>query len=1168
MTERDPGPVPPARAAGRSDPDEVRPAAVVELVESWLRSAPTSDRRRRRRDRQLAALLDDPGGLRFAMAFIDRVMRAPTPAAAAAQMRDLVARRGTPRFLAPPDRVLLRAGAALAPRAPRVVLPLAVRRIRALTGHLVLAAEDPALALHLEASVAAGNRTNLNRLGEAILGDEEAARRMERALALLGRDDVDYVSVKISAIASRLNLWAFEPTVERVAGELARLYRAAQAHEPAKFVNLDMEEYRDLDLTIEAFRRVLEREEFAGLDAGIVLQAYLPDSFARLRELAGWAAQRHRRAGGVVKVRVVKGANLAMERVEAEIAGWAPAPYTTKDEVDANWKRMVDWALRPEHLDGVRIGVASHNLFDVAWAHLLAERRGTGASAEFEMLEGMAPDQAAQVRAATGGMLLYTPIVGGDEYQSAIAYLFRRLEENAAPENFLRHLFELVPSSPAFAEQRSRFERSLAARWSVSEAPRRRQDRGAERPAAVAALGGPFVNEPDTDPALAPNRKWMADAVAAWRPGPLDAVVTERAEVDRAVATARRGAETWAATPVTERALVLERAAAEMAPARGHIVATMAHEAGKVVGEGDPEVSEAIDFARYYARAALALDEVDGASFEPLGVILVAPPWNFPFAIAAGGVLAALAAGNAVIVKPPPETPRCVALIVDCLRRAGLPEGVLTYLRTPDDEVGRHLVTHDGVDAVILTGAWETAQLFRSWKPDLALFGETSGKNAMIVTTRADVDGAVADLVASAFGHAGQKCSAASLAIVEAGMHDSEAFQRQLRDAVTSLVVGPATDLRSDIGPLIHPPSGPLARAFGELGPGERWLVEPEARSDDGRLWRPGVKLGVRPGDWFHHTECFGPVLGVMRAESLAQALEWQNAVAYGLTGGLWSLDPDQVEWWLERVEVGNAYVNRRTTGAIVRRQPFGGWKRSVVGPGAKAGGPNYVAQFGTWRDASLPLHGARPGPEVRQVLARFEAWAARSVPGEPDADPAADAASAAWLSAAVQSDAWWWAREFSQRHDPSGLVAERNEFRYRPLGRVVIRVAAELSPARLARLVTAAALCRVVVHVSVDPACSGARSTAELASALGVAAVLEREDTLAARLASLGAERVRAIGTVGPALLAAASGQACHVERSEPLACGRVELVRWLREQSISRTMHRYGNLVGADEG
>ncbi len=1119
--------------------DELVDAAVA-LAGEWIGAADrATSRRQRRLDAQLHALMNDPESLRVAMAFLDRVMRAPDNDVAAAQLNHLVARRGVPGFLPAVDRLLLRTGAALAPKLPGAVIPLARKRLRALTDHLIVAAEDRALRHHLKERQEQSVATNLNRLGEAILGEGEARRRFEVVLDLVGRPDVDYLSVKVSAITSRINLWAFETTLDRICVRLRELYRAAAAH--GCFVNLDMEEYTDVELTLAAFRRVLSEDEHAGLDAGIVLQAYLPDSYGHLRELLDWADHRHRTTGGTIKVRIVKGANLAMELVDAEVHGWTLATYPTKADVDASWKRMVDWALTPGRLGANRIGVGSHNLFDVAWAHLLAERRGVAAQVEFEMLEGMALLQSRQVHEATGTMLLYTPIVARQDFPSAIAYLFRRLEENAAPTNFLRHLFDMAPGSDAFGEQRAAFEASVARRWEVPEAPRRRQHRLLEQP--VFDPADAFTNEPDTDPALAHNRAWMASALDDWTPPAAPPTVDTLEGVDAVVARAAEAATAWRRRSTTDRRRRLERLAEVIAASRGEVVATMAGEAGKVVAQGDPEVSEAVDFARWYGRSIVDLDALDGVAFDPLGVVVVTPPWNFPFAIPTGGVCAALAAGNAVVLKPAPQTPLTAAHVQACCDQAGLPAGLVQVIQCPENEVGRRLITHPEVGAVVLTGAWETARLFGSWRPDLHLLAETSGKNAMIITARADLDAAVADLVASAFGHAGQKCSAASLAIVEGELYDTDAFRRQLTDATTSLVVGDSRDLASDVGPLIGPPGDDLARALDSLEPGETWLVPPRRLSDDRRQWRPGVRLGVQPGSWFHHTECFGPVLGVMRAENLDQAIEWQNQVAYGLTGGIWTLDPDQVATWRDRVEVGNAYVNRVTTGAIVGRQPFGGWKRSVVGPGAKAGGPNYVAQLGNWRDDGAVERRAEPAPAVRAALDRLA--------------PGLDADEMAWLTDAIESDAYWLAEHFAVAHDFAGLRSESNVFRYRPLPMAVVRAGPDTDRRSILRVLLGAMGAGVPTTLSLPP---GERPRFDLP---GPGLRHETDDELAARL-DLDTVRVRMLTPPSHGLRAAARDASVHLAEAPPLVNGRVELLHLFREQSVSTTLHRYGNLIG----
>ncbi len=573
--------------------------------------------------------------------------------------------------------------------------------------------------------------------------------------------------------------------------------------------------------------------------------------------------------------------------------------------------------------------------------------------------------------------------------------------------------------------------------------------------------------------------------------------------VDECVATALGGQTTWAAIGAAERAAIINRVGDLFETNRGRVLATMVDDAAKTIAEGDPEVSEAVDFARYYARDVIRLAGLAGASSSPLGTVVVTPPWNFPLAIPAGGVLAALAAGNAAILKPAPQVVATGALIADLCWEAGVPRDVLQFVPAADDAAGRRLITHPDVDAVILTGAYATASMFHTWRPGLRLHAETSGKNAIVITTTADLDHAVADLVRSAFGHAGQKCSAASLAIIESPLYDNPAFLERIRDAAATLRVGAAAEASTDVGPLIDPPSGALKRALTTLEPGESWLLAPECRSADRTLWSPGIRLGVRPGSWFAGTECFGPVLGLIRAADLDHAIEIQNGSEFGLTAGIQALDPGEIDRWLDRVEAGNLYVNRGTTGAIVQRQPFGGWKRSVVGPTAKAGGPNYTASLAAWHDD--------PTVGLEQLAFEFERWMRT---------------------------------EGRAEHDRTGLVAERNLFRYRSLGGgVAVRFGPHTSDRE-----------RAIVDLAART--SGChRLVSDSAS--------ESDESFAARVSMLGADRVRLIGT------AAASDDlirlACHaaglpIYDAAPVSAPEIEMPRWLHEQAVSITVHRHG--------
>ncbi|WAA65710.1 proline dehydrogenase family protein [Microbacterium oxydans] len=1175
---------------------------------------------------RLAGVLQDANGLPFTLGFVDGVMRPESLTAAASQLHRIAPI--VPEFLPWYLRSVVRLGGGVAPVLPSPVVPIARRVLRDMVGHLVVDARPAKLGTAIARLRETGSRLNLNLLGEAVLGEAEAKRRLDGIHELIRRPDVDYVSVKVSAIISHLSMWAFDEVVDAVVARLLPLYLTAAAD--GTFINLDMEEYRDLDLTIAVFTRILEDPRLAGLEAGIVLQAYLPDALPALQELTAWSEDRVAHGGVRIKVRLVKGANLAMENVEARMHGWTPATYDTKLDTDANYLRCLDWALRPEHTAAVKLGVAGHNLFGIAYAWLLAGERGVREAVEFEMLLGMAQGQVQAVSREVGPVLLYVPVVAPTEFDVAISYLVRRLEENASPDNFLSAAFRLGEDESLFVREQDRFLDALdrAGDATLRIGPRRTQDRLAPvhesvRPAPVAPApetdltkavlgisrgsdggdreafletavysareleqdsgGAPgFSNTVDSDPALPANRDWARE-VRERIPGSdlgtdtiAVAQVSDAESLERIVQGVRRAAPAWGGRPAAERAEVLLRAAAALESRRADLIEVAASETGKIFAEADVEVSEAVDFARYYAAKARELDAIAGAVFVPASVTVVTPPWNFPLAIPAGGVLAALAAGSGVVFKPAPQARRCAAVIAEALWQAGVPRDLLALVDIEEGELGRELITHDAVDRVILTGAWDTAALFRSWRPDLPLLAETSGKNAMIVTPSADLDLAVADLVKSAFGHAGQKCSAASLAILVGPVGRSARFARQLADAVRSLHVGPPTDPLAEVGPVIEPPQGKLAWALSELGSDEQWLIEPaldEADDGSGRLWRPGIRVGVQPGSRFHTEEFFGPVLGVMHAPTLAKAVELQNAVAYGLTAGLHTQDPDDLSFWLERVQAGNLYVNRGITGAIVQRQPFGGWKRSSVGPGAKAGGPNYLIGLGSWR--------SHPGGPASSTL-HLRGLDSRITGLIESAQSSLEYEKFEWLRRSALSDALAWDREFGQVRDVSRLGVERNLFRYRPVP-VEIRATEDAALQDLLRVVIAGVRSGARFVISTPVGLPG-----EVRRALGdldAPVFLETDEEWMQRMrheadadglvSATPSDRVRLVGgraTVAAlrSALATASGgdPDLAVYDGEVTAAARIELLPFVHEQSISITAHRYGNLDSWSSG
>ena len=1172
----------------------------------------------RRQQAELDRMIQSPSDKVTLMQLTDQAFRSRLPHRAADQLIHVLDVQGVPRFFSTLDRTLLKGFQSFGAYLPGVAMPFVKEKMQQETATVVLPAEEVHLRNFLEQRKEEGVRMNVNFLGEALLGEREAQRRLETYLAALARPEIEVISVKISTIYSQISPLAREHTVKVLADRLELLYRAAASNryvrhdgrEVSKFVYLDMEEYRDLEITAEAFMRTLDRPGLQDVRAGIALQAYVPDSFAVQRRITEWAKRRVRSSAAPVTIRLVKGANMEMERVEASLRGWPQAPFQQKAETDANYKRMLRYGMQSENLAAVSLGIASHNLFTMAYGLVLAVRAQALDRVQFEMLEGMASHQRRALFALSQNMLLYAPACRQEDFINAIGYLVRRLDENTGEENFLRHAFSLQVNSSVWHNLEQTFLESFGLIDSLSSEPRRTQNRIEESKLRdqllaieanvkenITVVSDPtFANEPDTDWSLPQNGQCANSLLEIWqtrcdqdaadvplvlagqeafqensartsidptRPEKTVAryqLATE-ADVDRAIACAEADTDGWRRMDPAQRTAILDQVAETLSARRGDLLGAMLAEGGKLLTEGDPEVSEAIDFCRYYARAAEHFHDSPGLRASGKGVVAVVSPWNFPLAIPCGGIAAALAAGNTVILKPASDTVLIAFELCRCFWDAGVPKTALQFMPCRGATVGQQLVAHDAVDAVILTGGTETALTMLAAKPTMHLSAETGGKNATIVTSLADRDLVIKNVLHSAFSHSGQKCSATSLLILEEEVYHDRGFRETLCDAVESLHVGSAWELHTKVGPLIRPPSGVLEKGLKELEQGESWAVMPRLKVDDNpHLVGPGVKWGVQPQSLTHCTEFFGPLLGVMCAKNLHEAIDLVNDTGYGLTSGIESLDDREIQLWQEGIRAGNLYVNRPTTGAIVQRQPFGGMGKSAVGPGIKAGGPNYVAPLMQFAGSDQSSEQADKEP-----LATVDEFC-RLLSAHPGQSSSAEQVTA--IVAAADSYQHWMAAEFAVSHDESLLVGEDNFRRYLPLKEIRLRVHPEDTLFEIGARAAAAhcAGCRTVISTVPD-------SESQLVALLeetthswaGAIEFVEETDSDLAQLVREGhVDRLRyaAPERVSPVIRTAAAVDGQYVADSPVSGHGRVELLWYFQEQSLSQIYHRYGNL------
>ncbi|NLU22555.1 MAG: L-glutamate gamma-semialdehyde dehydrogenase [Phycisphaerae bacterium] len=808
-------------------------------------------------------------------------------------------------------------------------------------------------------------------------GEEQSragARGASEPKALAGQPAVN-VSLKLSSLDPNFDPISPETSVPRVLARLRPIFR--EARKLGAFVNIDMEQYKYKDLTLRTFREVLEEPEFRDWpDVGIVLQAYLVDTERDLEEMIAWVRKR----GTPIAIRLVKGAYWDFETAWAIQQGWPVPVWTQKWQSDAQYEAMARRLLDVRGL--IRPALASHNVRSLAAALAYAESVGAS-SREFEiqMLYGMGDPLKTAIVEMGYALRVYTPF---GELIPGMAYLIRRLLENSSNESFLKQSF--IACEP--------LDRLLA-----DPAVARPVSPPLPSPVAVDPEEVPdmtlFKSEPVTDFAREEARQAMRDALAAVRrqfgrtyPLVIDGKQVETTPlmdsvnpsntseivgrvclasgpyVESAVAVARRAfADHWLKTSPRERANYLARAAEVMRRRRFELAAWIVLEVGKPWREADADVCEAVDFCEFYGREMVRLAErprrrdFPGEEnlyvYQPRGVVAVISPWNFPLAILTGMTAAGLAAGNTVVMKPAEQSSVVAAKLMEVFEEAGLPAGVVNYLPGSGEEVGARLVEHPDVETIAFTGSREVgvhiyaeAARWRAGQRMLKrIIAEMGGKNAIIIDADVDIDEAVTGVLASAFGYAGQKCSACSRVIVDRLV--AGAFVERLVEAARSIPVGPAERPETVVGPVVDESSRQKVLAAIEQGRQEAKLVYKAVLgelAERGYFVPPTVFAEVPPGATIAQEEIFGPVLAVTTVANFDEALQVANGTEYALTGGLYSRSPSHIERAKREMYVGNLYINRKITGALVDRQPFGGLGMSGVG--SKAGGPDYLLQF------------------------------------------------------------------------------------------------------------------------------------------------------------------------------------------------------------------------------
>ncbi len=1137
--------------------------------------------------KKFASLVQTPANKTLLSKMLDESSQIRDNKKLAKRMKLLIEEYGVPDFFNSFDRFQLRLFTSIGYLFDGISIPLFKDRLRKETDKIIISEERPALTKHLGHRWQGKIGQNVNLLGEVVLGDAEANNRYEHYLEALKEPDINYISIKLSGIYAQIKPLSYEENKKELCKRVARVYQQAIDYpytdqdgiKKPKFVNLDMEEYKDTELTLEVFETVMSMPEFKDYTAGIVVQAYLPDAGLFQERLLKLAKKRLEAGGVPLKMRLVKGANLQMETIISSLKGWANPVLPTKVDVDANYMYILDVALQPENAKALHVGVASHNFFSIGYAYLLSEKNGVSDYVTFEMLEGMANHLPRVMRNFGRQIILYTPVVKKEHFLNAVSYLVRRLDENTGKDNFLSYSFNLKLDSPQWNFLADQFLEAYKKKDSIVPTFFRKQNRN-EKPIPDNNIEV-FHNEPDTDLDLPQNREWALGKLKKWGTEVNDSnfkipvqigdreVMTESKkkyydrsrndevcfceaslssldQVKEIISVAEEDKPQWRKTDIDKRNKILHQVAENLSAKRGDLIGCMSAITGKTFMEGDVEVSEAIDFCRFYPITMKAFDKLDTVSYSPKGIILVIPPWNFPLAIPVGGVASALAGGNTVILKPATVALPIAWEFAKCFWDAGVPKDTLQVVCTAGREPLNYLTSHPSIKHIILTGGTDTAFRLLENSPKTPLSAETGGKNAIILTGNGDQDHAILNVVSSAFGNAGQKCSACSLLLVDRKTYNDENFKSKLKDAVTSMHTGSAWNPDTIVGPMITNENDKLLHAIEHLEEGESWLVAPEFLDEKKYILKPCVKWGVKPNSFTFKNELFAPLLAVVCIDDLKQAIEYVNSSEYGLTSGLQSLDEEEIELWKNTIEAGNLYINRGITGAIVNRQPFGGMKRSAFGGGIKAGGVNYVPCFVEFTENNTLSGNTGKSPLLNLVT---------------------DEGSKTRLNFAHENFKKAWEQEFAKERDVCHIYGEYNYFRYLPLKKVAIRVQEDDNLCDILLTVQAAITAKTPVTISIADNDSKLKTLEKAVNIVhGASMIIQNEDLFIADMDKY--ERIRTCSAnLSDAIYQKAAKLGKHIATVKPLAEGRLEILHYVKEQSIAHEYHRYGSIFGEED-
>jgi RHH-type transcriptional regulator, proline utilization regulon repressor / proline dehydrogenase / delta 1-pyrroline-5-carboxylate dehydrogenase len=1157
------------------------------LAKYLLKAALISQTSKEKRDQKLfTKLITNIRSRSFIINIIDQGFRSHSYLRRADQILHLIHQYGIPENLSISLRFKLLFLKLLKKKGAAYLVTSIGKKLNDEFSHLVFPSEKDDLLKKKNPN----NLLNFSQVGGLPLGREGVKKWQKKYRRLLEKPNINYISIKSSSLLPKINLLDWEASVKFLATKLQYIYQIANENPikqkdgttKHKFINIDIENYQSVKITIQAFKQALSNPSFANLSAGITLQSYLPEAFELQKDLVQFAKKRIEDGGNAIKITIVKGSYLEKEEIQASINNWAQAPYTSKKETDANFKKMLEFACLKPNARVANVGIATHNIFDIAYGLLLIYENEIFPYAEIEMFATRTPNIRNVINQVFDNVRLYCPVADKNEFHKALSFIFRRIDENLRPQNFLYKINKLTPRSKRWDQLKEAFFSSCEKINNLSHEKRQKQDR-LENKTFLKERFSLFDNEQQTNFSLKNNRIWANEIIKNVKTNTESLIIplqingqifeknqdgifhqiaskektlyhysiADENDINKAILCANSYLSIWKNVSVEEKMTFFSNITSLYKQKRKELIATLIKEQGKILIDADVEICQAIDSIEYYKFRYSNTVTTKDVSFSPIGTCIIVSSKGNSLSTPTGNIISALLCGNSVIFKPSKDSVLTGWQIVNTFWEAGIPKEVLQFIICDNEVVENSLINTNSNSKLIFSGRGLTAKKFIKKNPLINISANLEGKNTMIITDCCDRDLAIESLVKSAFSNSGQNDFTITVAILESEVYEDKIFLQKLIDAVSPYKLGFPWDLSTNLVPLRHEIKENLKIALTTLEPGESWLLTPKQNENNPFLYSPGIKIGATENSLTFKRVFAGPVLSLVRASNLKSAISIANSLPYGLISVLQSLDEREHHYFSENIQTGSKYINRATKLAMIRRQPYGGYKSSSYGINFKEGGPNYLLKFLKASQIEIPKQKQPVSEKVNSLTSILE-----------KIDLTAEELGLFYAS--IANYAFWW-KKMKKYRDPSKIVGQDNFFGYIPKKNICLKIFEDDNPIDILRICAATLTCGAKLQISRDK--NKCKKFYWLDLLESIFSKNETDDQLLERLKKQKTRIIRLSNLASKKFKTKVTMQNCYVIDDPVLANGRYELLNYLQEVNISYNYHRYGNL-GVREG